>query len=87
VRFRYYNDIFSLISVKLFKPTTDILHQNFGNPTTLSAFDTYPILGDIAGYIDNTDNTFVYIFNADNIYLNTENNNKLIQEDGYYIFV
>ena len=97
IKFRYFNRKLDIISVTMFKPSQDTLHQNFGNyavtSTTLPSFTTYTITGTAAGYIDNTDNTYTFSFNGAltpplpvnfEIYMANESYTGLVlQEDDY----
>ena len=61
IKFQYYNERLDLLSTTIFKPTQDILQENFGDPITLPSFNTYNgILGTGVGYIDTDDNTFTF---------------------------
>jgi hypothetical protein len=66
VKFSYYNKIFTLLSTTLYRPSLDVLHQNFGNPVPLTQFHTNYITGSAAGYINTIDSTFNFSYSGTN---------------------
>ena len=51
ISFKYLNGILSNIRNIMYKPTMDILHNNFNNPSEYFEYNTYSVLGSSAGSI------------------------------------
>jgi len=84
IKFNYINGIINILSTTLYKPTFDVIHQNFGNPTVSALFETYSILGNIVGYVDQGDDTFTFISGSFTSLLQ-EDGSYILQENGGYI--
>ena len=84
IKFSYYNERLTIISTTLYKPSFDIIHQNFGNNAYLPSFNTYSPLNQSIGSITNN----VFTFNASGIAGNrilAEDMSNLISEASIYI--
>lgn len=86
--FSYIAGVVKIISVTLYKPGQDILHQNFADQTVVPQFDTNTILGNNVGSILQCGNTSTFTWGSEYIIeglpLFTFNNESIQTEDSNY---